>query len=145
MTAVANHAQASVSISPDAADSATAGHQVSLAEGANTITVVAENKESRNFGVTVNRKNTGHTPIQDFAFESTNSFPRGIWSDNTTMWVAYSDLDDNFPNDKIYAYKMSDKTRDPSKDFEPLEVAMNTELGGTWSNGTNMWVADRQG
>ena len=36
------------------------------------------------------------------AAAGSNTNPTGIWSDETTMWVA--DLDD----DKIYAYKMSD-------------------------------------
>ena len=40
-----------------------------------------------------------------------NNNPIGIWSDGTTMWVA------DRTDDKLYAYKMSDKSRDPTKDF----------------------------
>ena len=65
-----------------------------------------------------------------------NDNPTGIWSDDTTMWVA--DDGDN----KIYAYKMSDKSRDSAKDFDTLSEADNIFLGGIWSDGTTMWVAD---
>ena len=62
--------------------------------------------------------------------------PSGIWSDGTSMWV--SDDDD----DKLYAYKMSDKTRDSAKDFDTLTNAGNTTPLAIWSDGTIMWVSD---
>ena len=65
-----------------------------------------------------------------------NNSPHGIWSDRTTMWVA-----DN-GDDKIYAYKMSDKSRDTSKEFDTLSGAGNNIPHGIWSDGTTMWVAD---
>ena len=44
-----------------------------------------------------------------------NDEPEGIWSDGTTMWVA----DDQFGGDeKIYAYAMATRARDPDKDFK---------------------------
>ena len=64
------------------------------------------------------------------------SSPTGIWSDGTTMWVA----DDS--DDKIYAYNMSTKARDSSKDFDTLEDAENERPEGIWSDGETMWVAD---
>ena len=67
-----------------------------------------------------------------------NDNPRYIWSNGTTMWVADS-ADDN---DKIYAYKMSDKSRDSGKEFDTLKAAGNTFPRGIWSNRTTMWVAD---
>ena len=52
------------------------------------------------------------------------------------MWV--SDSIDG----KIYAYKMSDKSRDATKDFDTLNGAGNTAPMGIWSNGSTMWVSD---
>ena len=65
-----------------------------------------------------------------------NHAPYGIWSDHTTMWV----LDNN--DNKIYAYKMSDKSRDTSKEFDTLNAAHNLNPTGIWSDGTTMWVTD---
>ena len=66
-----------------------------------------------------------------------NNDPYGIWSNDTTMFV--SDRTDH----KIYAYRMSDKTRDSSKDFNTLAAAGNNDPQGIWSNGTTMFVSDR--
>ena len=52
------------------------------------------------------------------------------------MWVA------DPGNDKIYAYRMTDKTRDASKDFDTLIAAGNEAPLGIWSDGATMWVAD---
>ena len=78
------------------------------------------------------------TPGEDFDTlnDAGNRDPVGIWSNGTTMWVA-----DVAPA-KIYAYRMSDKTRDSGKDFNSLFAAGNQEPTGIWSNGTTMWVAD---
>ena len=79
-------------------------------------------------------------PTQDFtlaADEAGGSFaPIGLWSDGTTMWVG--DSGDN----KIYAYNLSTKERDSSKDFDTLSAAGNTAQRGLWSDGTTMWVGD---
>jgi len=52
------------------------------------------------------------------------------------MWVA----DDS--DDEIHAYKMSDKSRDETKDFDTLSAAGNNDPWGIWANSTTMWVAD---
>ena len=64
-----------------------------------------------------------------------NKFPEGIWSDGTTMWVL-----DSF-EDKIYAYNMRTRARDPDKDFNELDAA-NDSPEDIWSDGTTMWVVD---
>ena len=64
-----------------------------------------------------------------------NQDPRGLWSDGTTMYVL--DRED----DKVYAYKMSDKSRDADGDFD-LNSA-NTKAEGIWSDGETFWVADK--
>ena len=58
----------------------------------------------------------------------------GIWSNRVTMWV----VDAN--DDKIYAYKMSDQSRDSGKDIA-LDSS-NDDPYGIWSNGVTMWVLD---
>ena len=65
-----------------------------------------------------------------------NGGPAGIWSDNTTMWVA------DYSDDKIYAYNLSTKARDSAKDFNTLAAAGNEGPAGIWSDNTTMWVAD---
>ena len=52
------------------------------------------------------------------------------------MWVT-----DN-TDDKIYAYRMDDKSRDSSKDINTPGAAGNGGLQGIWSDGTTMWVSD---
>ena len=42
---------------------------------------------------------------KDFALDTDNSHPEGIWSDGTTMWVADRE-DDKVGGDKLYAYAM---------------------------------------
>lgn len=53
------------------------------------------------------------------------------------MWVTDS------ANNKIYAYKMSDKSRDQDKDIslEPL-VESNTLSDGIWSDVDTLWIAN---
>ena len=63
-----------------------------------------------------------------------NDNPRGIWSDGTTMWV----VDDE--DQHVYAYRMSDKSRDPARDF-PLQ-SDNADPEGAWSNGATLFVVD---
>ena len=60
---------------------------------------------------------------------------RGIWSNGVTIWVADS------TDYKIYAYKMSDKSRDSGKDIT-LD-SDNDEPHSIWSNGVTMWVVDK--
>ena len=73
----------------------------------------------------------------DTLFPAGNTWPSGIWSDGTTMWVA-DRLDE-----EIYAYDLASRARVPSKEFNTLEAAGNTWPSGIWSDGTTMWVADR--
>ena len=49
---------------------------------------------------------------QDINMPFSNRSPEGLWSDGTTMWVA------DWFDDKLYAYNLSTKERDPGKDFD---------------------------
>ena len=69
-----------------------------------------------------------------------NKFPQSLWSDGTTMWVSHFLWSGT--ESKIFAYNLSTKARDPSKDFDTLLAEGNDNPVGLWSNGTTMWVAD---
>ena len=66
-----------------------------------------------------------------------NRNPAGIWSDESTMWVA------DWVENKIYAYNMADKSREFTSDINDLDDdAQNLEPTGIWSDRRTMWVAD---
>ncbi len=67
-----------------------------------------------------------------------NADPSSIWSDGTTMWVG----DTTGLAQKIYAYKISDKSPDTDKEFNTLITAGNYKPIGLYSDGTTMWVSD---
>ena len=52
------------------------------------------------------------------------------------MWVS------DYVDDKIYAYDLTTKARDASKDFDTLSDAGNENPDGIWSNNITMWVSD---
>ena len=144
ITATANHSGASVTYSPTDADTSTTVYDVDLTAGRNavTVTVTAEDgTTTKDYTVGVNRgvtDNYGWKPVDDLdgLIAAGNTSPVGIWSDGTTMWVSDSS------EDKLYAYGMSDKAHDASKDFNTLIAAGNETPTGIWSDGTTMWVAD---
>ena len=70
----------------------------------------------------------------DFILDAANGYPTGIWSDETTLWVA------DFEDHKPYAYRMSDRSRDSGRDFT-LDTANGSPVG-IWSDGTTMWASD---
>ena len=72
----------------------------------------------------------------------------GIWSDGTTMWVLNYGAGEHENgvtvfdgHGKIFAYKLSDGSRDDTKDF-PLYLESNWAARGIWSDGTTVWVSD---
>ena len=71
-----------------------------------------------------------------FLLHADNADPTGVWCNASTIWAADSD------DHKIYAYKLSDGSRDSGKDFDTLDAADNDHPEGIWSDGTTMWVAD---
>ena len=71
---------------------------------------------------------------KDFdSLDSSNTQPSGITSDGTTMWVV-----DNASQEKIFAYKLSDQSRDSAKDITYHSDAR--VLWGLWTNGTTIWA-----
>ena len=80
---------------------------------------------------------------QTFDLASVNDDPRGVWSDGVTMWVAEGG---NESTDRVYAYHMSNKSRDSSKDFSMSDSGQVYFPRGLWSDGEIMYVAkDRSG
>ena len=57
-----------------------------------------------------------------------------MWSDGTTIWTI-----DSF-DDKIYAYDISGKSRDTSKEFNLHSD--NNHPTGIWSDGHHVWIGD---
>ena len=142
VTASARHPAATLALSPPDADANTIGHQVVLSEGNNiiTVTVTASNGDTKDYVLTIRRASigmTGWNPLRDFDLVSTNTAPRGIWSDGETIWVADNE------DDKLYAYNLADGRRlASSSDFNTLKAAGNEQPRGLWSDGETMWVSD---
>ena len=136
------HAQATVAYSGTDTSPDTPGHQVDLSPGKNTVTVTvtAQDESTKDYTVNINRGVTdpfGWNAEHDFdgLVAAGNQAPTGMWSNETTIWVADS------TDDKIYAYRLSDMSRDPDQDFNNL-ASGNDVATGIWSDGATMWVTD---
>ena len=75
-------------------------------------------------------------PSNSFNPHSDNTALLGIWSNGETVW-----LTDDTAN-KIFAYNLTTKQRDPNQDFDTLNTAGNRRPHSLWSDGTTMWVLD---
>ena len=135
IVATAQAASATVSYGGTDADSNTTAHDISLSDGANTVTITVTDKgESAEYTLGVNRAVTdryGWKADSDFDTLKLNGIrtPRGIWSDGTEVWVL--DTDDR----KVYAYN-TDRTRLSTEDF-----SIGGFSNGIWGNGTTLWAA----
>ena len=81
-------------------------------------------------------------PAQDIQFDTSagNNAPFGTWSDGTTIWVADGSFVDSDDRRRVFAYNLSSRARDTSKEFELNRH--NASPQGIWSDGTTMWVVD---
>ena len=138
--AVASHSGASLSYSPTDADANTAGHQLNLSNGLNLLTItVTDGGVSRDYQVTIGR---GVTAEYGWKAESDlntllaegNLSPRGIWSNEATLWVADNEAG------KLMAYNLQTMAREDSRDISLHEDNRNPR--GLWSDGATIWVAD---
>ena len=80
--------------------------------------------------------------------ETDNGSKAGIWSNGTTMWVLNypfgEDTDGNDIGDgtgKLFAFKLSDGTRDTAKEFA-LHLEETFAARGIWSDGTTVWISN---
>ena len=63
-----------------------------------------------------------------------NGAPTGLCSDGTTMFVV------DWADNKVYAYTLSTKARDATKDI--TLAGGNTKAEGVWCDATTVWVAE---
>ncbi len=145
VTAAAQDPDAGVVVTkPADANLAAPGHQVHLLAESTTeivITVTAENAAVKEYIVKVDRRSGWHTPINDVVLRMNNSFPIGLWMNEgkTKIWVVENG------NDRIYAYALgAEGTGYLSEDsFTQLSAAGNNNPRHIWSDGTTMWVSDK--
>ena len=143
ITPTSNNATATIDIGGTAVTSGT-GHQITLAEGLNTVTITVtaqDGDHDEDYTIYVGRGVTTHQgwkAADDFngLTAAANDDSGGIWGNATTMWVSDS------TDDKLYAYDMTTKARDGTKDIT-LDATDNTFAGGIWSDGTTMYVLDK--
>ena len=79
---------------------------------------------------------TNNTTNKEFDLHSDHGFPAGMWGDDHTIWVS------DYTVGKVFAYRLSDGTRLPGKDYVTLKAAGNDEPTAMWSNGNKMWIGD---
>ena len=117
------------------------GFQVAVAAGTTPIQILVTAQDGVAFihGVVVERDSGlpgGWTPTDDLydLDPVAVNYPRGIWSDGTTMWLT------NHSTSTVFAYTLATSTRDAGKEFRLH--ADNGEPWGMWSDGTTIWVID---
>ena len=122
-------------------DSNTDGFQVYAAVWETTIQILVTAQDGTALinEVVVERDSSqpgGWTPTNDLhdLDAVTVHYPRGIWSDGTTMWIT------NTGASTLFAYTLATSARDTSKDIS-LD-SDNTNAWGIWSDGTTIWVVD---
>ena len=98
---------------------------------------VADDDDENVYAYDLNTK--ARVPGEDFKGLTavSNTFPTGLWADETTMFVAnYGSASNN----RIFAYWISNKAPNPERYIEL--PAHNGQALGIWSDGTTMWVSD---
>ena len=76
--------------------------------------------------------------LAEYALDSANSDPHGIWSDGVTVWVS------DHGAKRLFAYRLEGEelTRNRDEEFGELSQASNNSPRGIWSDGDVMYVAD---
>ena len=121
------------------ADSNTTGFQVEVAVGTTPIQILVTAQDGAAFihEAVVERDSGlpgGWTPTDDLynLDPVAVNYPRGIWSDGTTMWLT------NISTSTVFAYTLATSTRDTEFSLH----ADNDNPWGLWSDETTIWVAD---
>ena len=120
------------------------GHQVALSAGRNAVTVTVTSQDTtttKTYTVNVNQGVThgfGWAADKDFdgLIAAENTQTQGIWSDGTTMWVVQSSNPD-----KLFAYNLSNGTRDSAKDYTSF-ATLNDSPSGIWGTATKFWISE---
>ena len=76
--------------------------------------------------------------LAEYALDSANGDPHGIWSDGVTVWVS------DHGAKRLFAYRLEGEelTRNRDEEFGELSKASNNSPRGIWSDGDFMYVAD---
>ena len=140
-----SHAKATVTFrglqSIDADDTAD-GHQADVNHGRNSVrfTITAQDgNTTQDYTISVNRGSlveTGWTVLKDLddLLGYGTSFPGGIWSNDTYIWVSGGDYR------QLYAYSLATGEREPDRNIGL--ASENSDPKGIWSDGETMWVVD---
>ena len=143
VSATATDSHAEVTIHPADADTETMGHQIDLAEGANTVSVTARSSDGtkrQTYTIVINKATMAafgwYSPRDIQLRIGRGPTATGIWSDGTTIWVS------DFSARKIYAYDLDTGDREADLDIDSLQTAGNKSPQGIWSDGTTIWVVD---
>ena len=125
------------------ADSNTTGFQVEVAVGTTPIQILVTAQDGAAFihEAVVERDSGlpgGWTPTDDLYNLDPVAvhYPRGIWSDGTTMWLT------SISTSTVFAYTLATSTRDTDKEFS-LHADNGEPLGPLVRRSTTIWVADR--
>ena len=81
-----------------------------------------------------------HATSSSFELHSATSSPWGIITAGQTVWVSNNG---SGAEDKVFAYTRAGAARDPSKDFDILQSAGNTDPTGMHGTGRHLYVADK--
>ena len=84
---------------------------------------------------------------KDLTIPAGGGNPEQIWSDGTTMWVAYFESGGT-PVSGVRAFNLATGAAVPGSDLSPATLRAGaggvayTPVGGVWSDGATIWVAD---
>ena len=133
-----NPVSSTITIDGEAATSGS-GYSVNASVGVTMVEIkVTSSGNSLTYSLVVERDSAedwGWTPTKDInSLTAGDARIWGIWANATTFYIAH-DL-----GSTIYAYNLSDGSRDADKDIT-LD-ALNQNSRGIWSNGTTLWAVD---
>ena len=138
VAATATVAAALVAITPADADPDAAGHQVSLARGANPARVAVAATDGVATAV-YTLEILRELPAEDVdGFGEKGRRLAYLWSNGSTVWVSEP------KEDAIEAYELASGRSRGSERIGGLGAAGNGWARGVWSDGDTIWVADYQ-
>ena len=129
--------------SPPDTDPMTDGHQVSLATGANRVSIDVRSwvGELRHYDLYINRGSD-----QPFAWNPANDFenlgrfdndePSGVWSDGETWIVA------NSHNNQLHIYEQSSGDLRQLRTIDVFGLDSIFQTSQVWSDGQTVWLSD---
>ena len=142
-------ANATVSVSPDDADSSTDGHQINIPAGGHVeVTLIVASSDGtaqKTYTVTVHRpsrKPFGYIRSGRFGFsrQLPGIRPSGLWSDGDTMWIGSHERNCDDADKRITAFRIGTGNYQPGRD---ITAYVKCRVEGLWSDGEVLYVAER--